>query len=123
MSCETIHKCALNTKRFCDSIVLIVNCLILLFCDLWRPGRLQLFYKQEAGDIEGGFILGGGESHRVPLGFIHVYIPLLCITNIMCKIMALLGTHNILHNILYIICIVLGVPAVVNLTSIHEDMV
>ena len=57
MSCETIHKCALNTKRFCDSIVLIVNCLILLFCDLWRPGRLQFFYKQEAGDMEGASYL------------------------------------------------------------------
>ena len=45
--------------RFWDSLILIINCLILLFRDSGRPGRLQLFYKWEAGYSEGLLYLGG----------------------------------------------------------------
>lgn len=36
----------------CGSIVLISSCLSLLLCDSGRPGRLQVFSKKEAGQIE-----------------------------------------------------------------------
>lgn len=45
-----------------------INCLSLLFCDSERARRLQLFYKQETGDMEGPLYLGGW--HRVLLSFI-----------------------------------------------------
>ena len=41
-----------QTHSECDSIVLILSCLSLLFRDSGKPGRLQLFYKQEAGEME-----------------------------------------------------------------------
>ena len=47
----------------CDSVVKIVSCLHLLFCDSGRPGRFQLFYQWEAGDTEGP--LYTGRRHRV----------------------------------------------------------
>ena len=40
------------------SIVLIIKCSSLLFCDSAKSERLQLFYKQGAGDIEGLLYLG-----------------------------------------------------------------
>ena len=42
----------------CDSIIFIITCLILLFSGSGKPWRLQLFYKQEAGDTEGPSYLG-----------------------------------------------------------------
>ena len=57
--CKTTQECASDTERLCDAIVLIINYLSLLFCDSGRLGKLQLFYKQEAGDMEGPLYLGG----------------------------------------------------------------
>ena len=57
--CKATQECASDTERFCDSLVLIVSCLSLLFCDSGRPGKLQLFYKQEAEDMEGPLYRGG----------------------------------------------------------------
>lgn len=47
--CKMTKGSASDTERFCDCVVLIINCLSLIFCDSGRPGRHQLFYKQEAG--------------------------------------------------------------------------
>ena len=51
--CKTIQACASDTERFCDSLVLIINCLSLIFCDSGKPERLWLFYKQEVGARRG----------------------------------------------------------------------
>ena len=44
--------------RYCDSTDLIISCLSLVLCDSGRPGRLQILYKQEAGDMDGPLYLG-----------------------------------------------------------------
>lgn len=59
------QECASDTEIFYDSIVLIINYLNMLFCNSGRPGKFQLFYKKEAGDIDGAFVLGG--PYRVQL--------------------------------------------------------
>ena len=74
--CKVTQECASDTERVCDSIVLIINCLSLLFCDSGRLRRLQLFYKQEAGDIGRAFVLGGRRGYRsVLLGFNSSLLP------------------------------------------------
>ena len=68
------QECASDTEGFCDSIVLLINCLSLLFCDSGKPGKFQLFYKQEAGDMEGPWYCAGlvGGGCMALLGFISV---------------------------------------------------
>ena len=66
----------------CDSSVLIISCLSLLFCDSARPGRLQLFYKQKVGGVEGPLYLGllPGWFHwfsypvTTSLGLVYVFV-------------------------------------------------
>ena len=77
------QECASDTEGFCDSIVLLINCLSQLFCDSGRPGEFQLFYRQEAGDMEGPLYrvgLAGGDCMAL-LGFISIKI-LLTTTNL-----------------------------------------
>lgn len=59
-----------------DSIFLIISCLILLFCDSGRPGRLQLFYKQESGGMERLCTWGAAEFCCVPLLLVASYMIL-----------------------------------------------
>ena len=66
-TCKTTQECSSDPERFCASVILIINCLRLLFCDSGRLGTFQLFYKQEAVG-EGGTLSWGGTG-RVLLGF------------------------------------------------------
>ena len=54
--CEINQECASETETV--SVLLIIKCSSLLFYDSGKSERLQLFYKQGAGDIEGLLYLG-----------------------------------------------------------------
>ena len=56
--CKVTQEIASDTEP--DSIVLIINCCNLFFCDSGRPRRFQPFYKQEAGDVQGPLYLRQG---------------------------------------------------------------
>ena len=56
------QECVSETERECGSLVLIISCSSLLFCDCGSPGRLQFFCKQKAGDLGRCLYLTSGEG-------------------------------------------------------------
>ena len=68
---KTAQKCALDTERFCNSIVLITNCLSLFFCDSGRPGRLDLLQTRVKRHR---WVLGGAEFGSVSVGSGFIFV-------------------------------------------------
>ena len=71
---KTTQKCVIDTERFCNSIVLITNCLRLFFCDSGRPGRLDLLQTRVKRHR---WVLGGAEFWSVSVGSGFIFVTLI----------------------------------------------
>ena len=81
-------------ERCCNSVVLIINCLSLLFCDSGRPERLRFFQKQEA---EGNLYFGEGLAHRVLLSQFCTYVRMYVYMHYGVKILRISWRHLLIY--------------------------